>query len=257
MIDGVERFDLGVLAFLGRFAQRSRPVDTLIWSVWTQAVLQSGVVMALVWGVWFGRGEAPDGRDRRAAILSSLIGLYASILLTIAIRIVLPFRARPMVDPTSGHHMPYLPSDAIFTAESTSFPSGHATVLFALALVLWSVSRGLGLVAALHGLFVVCLPRVYFGRHWATDILAGAVVALVTVPLINELLRRSALVPRLLGWSERYATGFYGVFFLCSLDIATDFGFVKNVMKLVSILRLMGDVHITGVVMLLTGATSI
>jgi len=256
MIDGVQHFDLGVLALLGRFARRSRVADTLIWSVWTQAVLQSGVVMALVWGAWFSRGEGSGGRDRREAILSSLIGLYASIVVTLAFRVVLPFRARPMVDPTSGHQMPYLPSEAMHTAESTSFPSGHATVLFALALTLWAVSRTLGVVAGLHGLFVVCLPRVYFGRHWASDIVAGAVVALGTVSVLNELLRRHSLVPRLLEWSERHAAKFYGVFFLSSLDIATDFMFVKTILKLVSILRLAGGAHITRIVMMLTGLPS-
>ena len=72
-------------------------------------------------------------------MLSSLVGVYACILLTLVLRVVLPFRARPMVDPTSAFHMPYLPDGATLTAESTSFPSGHAAVLFALAIGLWSV----------------------------------------------------------------------------------------------------------------------
>ena len=195
VIDAAVHFDVSVFAFFGRFAGRSWTVDTLIWSVWTHAAVQSGIVMVLVWGLWFAQGETPESRQTRASMLSLLVGVYASILLTLVLRVVLPFRARPMVDPTSTFLMPYLPDGATPTAESTSFPSGHAAVLFALAIGLWSVSRALGLVAGLHGLFIVCLPRVYFGRHWATDIPAGASVALATVPVVNEMLRRSSLVP--------------------------------------------------------------
>src|SRR2546425_1204366 len=106
-------------------------------------------------------------------------GILAALLtlVTLVFRVILPFRARPIADPTSTLLVPYLPHGVTFSSESTSFPSGHAAVLFALAVGLWSASRALGLVVTLHGLFVVCLPRVYFGRHWATDILAGAAVA--------------------------------------------------------------------------------
>ena len=107
-----------------------------------------------------------------------------------------------------------------------------------------------------HVLFVVCLPVVYFGRHWATDIVAGAGVALATVPMVNEVLRRSSLVPRLLGWSERRPAAFYSVFFLCSMDIAMDFAFVKTALKLVSILQLVRGVHITRVVMWIVTGTA-
>ncbi|PYN75965.1 MAG: hypothetical protein DMD96_26535 [Candidatus Rokuibacteriota bacterium] len=256
VIDAVVHFDVSVFAFFSRFAGRSWTVDTLIWSVWTQAAVQGGVVMVLVWGAWFSQGETPESRQTRAAMLSSLVGVYACILLTLVLRVVLPFRARPMVDPTSAFQMPYLPNGAMPTAESTSFPSGHAAVLFALAIGLWSISRTLGIVAGFHGLFVVCLPRVYFGRHWATDIVAGAGVALATVPMVNEVLRRSSLVPRLLGWSERRPAAFYSVFFLCSMDIAMDFAFVKTALKLVSILQLVRGVHITRVVMWIVTGTA-
>jgi len=256
VIDAAVHFDVSVFAFFSRFAGRSWTIDTLIWSVWTQAVVQGGVVMVLVWGAWFSQGETRESRQTRAAILSSLVGVYACILLTLVLRVVLPFRARPMVDPTSTFQMPYLPDGMTLTAESTSFPSGHAAVLFGLAIGLWSVSKTLGLVAGLHGLFVVCLPRVYFGRHWATDIVAGAGIALATVPLINEMLRGRALVPRLLGWSERHPAAFYGAFFLCSLDIATDFALVKTALKLIAALQLVGGVHIPRIVISVVAETA-
>jgi len=255
MIDTAIHFDMSVTAFFGRFARRSPVVDTLLWWAWTQPATQAGIVMALLWGAWFANGETPEGRPKRVAMLSALVGTYASILVTLVFRVILPFRARPIADPTSTLLVPYLPDGMTFTSESTSFPSGHAAVLFALAVGLWSASRALGLVVALHGLFVVCLPRVYFGRHWATDILAGAAVALVTVPLVNEMLRRSSVMPRLLGWSERHASAFYGAFFLCALEIATEFAFVRTALKFASVFRLIGSSDIAKVVMWLASTT--
>src|SRR3989442_8314200 len=202
VIDAAVYFDVSVFAFFGRFAGRSWTVDTLIWSVWTQAAVQSGIVMVLVWGMWFAQGETPESRQTRASMLSSLVGVYASILLTLVLRVVLPFRARPMVDPTSAFQMPYLPNGAMPTAESTSFPSGHAAVLFALAIGLWSVSRTLGLVAGFHGLFVVCLPPVYFGRHWATDIVACARAARLGEPAGDPGSRCSNIATRHPGWDQ-------------------------------------------------------
>src|SRR2546426_4119687 len=74
VIDAAVHFDVSVFAFFSRLARRSWTIDTLILSVWTQAALQGGVVMVLVWGVWFAQGETPETRQKREAMLSSLVG---------------------------------------------------------------------------------------------------------------------------------------------------------------------------------------
>ncbi len=118
VIDAAIHLDLDVIAFLGRFARRSRVVDTFIWTVWTNAALQGGVVMVLVWGVWFSCGEAPAGRRKRETMLSSLIGMYACLLLTLVFRVILPFRARPAMDQAAAFQMPYLPDGMIHVPEA-------------------------------------------------------------------------------------------------------------------------------------------
>ncbi len=71
-----------------------------------------------------------------------------------------------------------------------SFPSSHTTFFFALALVVYTLSRKLGhwyLAAAL----LICLARVVAGVHWPSDILGGiALGALVSAIffLIHNLL---------------------------------------------------------------------
>ena len=87
MVDTAIHFDMSVTAFFGRFARRSPVVNTLLWWVWTQPATQAGIVMALLWGAWFGNRETPEGRPKRVAMLSALVGTYASILVTLVFRL--------------------------------------------------------------------------------------------------------------------------------------------------------------------------
>ena len=253
LVDAGTYLDLYTIAFLNQFAGRSRTIDTSIWKIWTTSVLQGGVVVALVWWAWFSRSEELATRPKRETILSSLVGMYVCILVTLVLRAALPFRLRPSNDFTVGHQMPYLPDGMIAVHEATSFPSGHAAVLLSLAVGLWLVSRRLGLLAALHGLFVVCLPRIYFGRHFATDILAGAALSVAIVPAVNSILCRTSLIRRLLIWADTRSALFYAAMFLFSLDIATDFAYAKTIIYFAS---LIANVSVARVVMLPLGIAS-
>src|SRR5262245_36273597 len=228
LIDAGNHLDLSAIAFLNRFAHHSRTIDTLVWQIWTTAALQGGVVVALVWGAWFSRNDEFGSRPKRETMLSSFIGMYVCLLVTLVLRAALPFRLRPSNDFSIAHHMPYLPDGMIYVNDATSFPSGHAAVMFSLAIGLGLVSRRLGFLAGLHGFFVVCLPRLYFGRHFATDILAGAALAVAIVPSVNTILCGSPLIKRLLARVDLHPAMFYGVMFFCSLDVATDFTVSKT-----------------------------
>ncbi len=242
LLDAAAQLDLAVLTFLSHFARRSWLLDTVIWSIWNQAILQYGVVMVVVWRVWFAEGETPASWRKRQEVLSTLIALYPCVALVLVTRAILPFRPRPVMDPTIAFRVPFVPPDVTFAPESTSFPSGHAAVLAAFAIGLWAISRRLGVFTVLYGALVVCLPRLYFGRHFATDILAGTAIALATVPLTKQLVAAGSFVQRLPSWSTRHAAAFYTLFFFCSLDIATDFAYVKTVLHLV------GSVQVTRIV---------
>ena len=247
LIDAGIYLDLHAIALLNRLARRSRTVDILIWEIWTTAALQGGVVVALVWGAWFSRGEEFGSRPKRETILSSFIGMYVCVLVTLILRAALPFRLRPANDLSLSHQMPYLPDGTSLVHHATSFPSGHAAVLFSLAIGLGLVSRRLGLLAALHGLFVVCLPRLYFGRHFATDILTGAALAVAIVPSVNATLVGSSLIRRLLAWVDTRPGSFYSVVFFCSLDVATDFSVSKTVIHFAGLLA---ELDVARIVML-------
>jgi undecaprenyl-diphosphatase len=88
-----------------------------------------------------------------------------------------------------------------FAPNIDSFPSGHATSVFAVATVFAAFYPRLagpfyGLAAA------VALGRVYLERHWMSDVLAGTLIGIV---IATHLVRRHAVV---LGWIRRARAGF-------------------------------------------------
>ena len=236
--------DRWLLALLNGFARQSRGLDLLAWSVSVNDLAQGGVLGALFCGAWFATsGKTAADRGKRETLLSSLVGLYAAVLLALVLRAVLPFRARPIVDPAFAFLAPYLPSGVTNMAPtSTSFPSGHATVYFAFAVPLLAVSATLGILAFFHVLVVVCLPRIYLGLHYPGDVLGGAVISIATVLVVNGALRGRSVLPQLLAWAERRPAVFYGLFFLCCLDLAMEFTAMRT------ILRLLSSAHLTRIV---------
>jgi len=68
-----------------------------------------------------------------------------------------------------------------------SFPSGHATAYFALALAVFYINRKLGWWF-LGAAFLVGLGRIFVGVHWPLDILAGAVIGLGSAFLVRKFL---------------------------------------------------------------------
>lgn len=76
-----------------------------------------------------------------------------------------------------------------------AFPSGHAIVMFTMALMVWSIDRRWGYwffgFALLNG-----LARVASGVHWASDIAGGFLVALIVYCAAKKIAsggKRSAL----------------------------------------------------------------
>ncbi len=68
-----------------------------------------------------------------------------------------------------------------------SFPSGHATAYFALALAVFYINRKLGWWF-LGAAFLVGLARIFVGLHWPLDILAGAIIGLLSAFVIKKII---------------------------------------------------------------------
>ena len=95
------------------------------------------------------------------------VGVAGAVML---LRVLfLPFRYHPLNDPDLGLRLPF-GVDPTSLNHFSSFPSGHAMLLFALCVPLWMRSCWLGAAAAVWTLLAICLPLLHLGDHWASDI---------------------------------------------------------------------------------------
>lgn len=85
-------------------------------------------------------------------------------------------RARPYTNTTDHTYKPFA-----FNNDYYSLPSGHATVAFAVSTVL---SERIGNVYASIGLYALAgsaaMGRMYFDKHWLTDVLLGGFIGTVS-----------------------------------------------------------------------------
>jgi len=149
-------------------------------------LLRMGPVVALLFYVWLG----PQARlpERAEMVARSLIGIMVAAVVSQVLQALLPKRPRPLHAGT-GLAFPPWPGASY---EWSSFPSDTAALTFAMVAVIWAASRPLGLLAAGWSAVAIVLPRLYFGLHYPSDVIAGAALGMACVGLA---LRLPALAP--------------------------------------------------------------
>ena len=85
----------------------------------------------------------------------------------------------------------------------------------------------------MYVLIIICVPRIYLGLHYPTDILTGAAVGIVlTLALASPGIWRS-LTSKVMLISFKYSSLFYLLFFLISFEIASMFDSLRSIIHLV------------------------
>ena len=83
------------------------------------------------------------------------------------------------------------PPDGTVDLETSSFPSGHATAAAAVTIALALLFSRVWLwVLAVGWIVLMALSRTYLLVHWATDVMAGAVLGASVALLVFALVRR-------------------------------------------------------------------
>jgi len=132
---------------------------------WSEAAFIALVLTWLGFGVVAHRGD--ERRHAIAALLASGLALATNQLISMAWIRPRPFAAHP-------DHVHVLLSH---TADA-SFPSDHVAAAMAIAVVLLSLHRSLGLTTLLLAL-LVGYARVFVGDHYPGDVVGGALVGLI------------------------------------------------------------------------------
>src|SRR5690606_36219298 len=105
----------------------------------------------------------------------------------------------------------------------------HAALFFALATGVYFLNKRLGLVALLYALFFICIPRIYLGLHYPSDIAAGALLGVLVVVFVHKPDFFDRLNAYFFQFKKMYPSIFYAIFFLITYQIADMFESVRAI----------------------------
>lgn len=216
----MNQFDFQILKGLTQFAGRWPAFDQFVGVLVNADSFKGGLLMAVLWWVWFRRAAEP--LQQRRIVLATLAGGMVAVIMARALSMVLPFRLRPvLLDPA---HTPANPA----WFEWTSFPSDHATLFCALATSLGALSPRLAAGLLAYTGVVICLPRMYVGLHYPTDILAGVVLGTGVGAIMCRPRIRNAVARPALRWLSQDPASFYCALFVLTYQLATLFADVRH-----------------------------
>jgi undecaprenyl-diphosphatase len=214
----MNRFDLAITSFINGFAHRSVRFDEFVIWISISNLLKGMVVTSLIWWLWFQGG---DIRKRREALLAGIIASFPALALSRILSWIF-FRPRPLTETRLVIHVPY-GANAAEWQQISSFPSDHAVFFFALATGIFFAYRRLGWFAYLYISVMICLPRIFIGEHYATDILTGAAIGTCFAWVANLPNIRRPLTRWVLQLHDARPAMFYCFFFILTCEMAEVF----------------------------------
>lgn len=219
-------FDYSIISFFNQFAKQSVQFDNLVVLISDNALLKGGVIIALIWWGWFHKDSFKSVKRNREHILTTVLASSVGIVGARLLALLLPFRLRPLHNPEIALQFPL---EKKFLEGWSSFPSDHAILFFTLATGLFFVSRILGTIAIAHAIFVICLPRIYLGLHYPTDILVGALLGIGISLWVNRKQISSRVTKLPLRLLDQNPSLFYSCFFIMTFEIAEMFNSLRNI----------------------------
>jgi membrane-associated phospholipid phosphatase len=181
-------------------------------------------IMALLWWAWFKNND--QGQSRRKVVVATIIGCIFVGIIFFFLRetqLIFEYRSNPICSQAINFQIPdgiNLNIQELCRNAHTSFPSGHAALLFALSFGIAYISRITGVLCMFYSI-VICLARIFLGLHYPTDIIGGASLGVGIVYLFNLSFIRNLLIQPVLKWSNYHSPSFYAVSFVISCEIAT------------------------------------
>lgn len=220
-LSAVTAFDERLFVWLDPYLLRWPLLNLFLrWLLDAHIVKFVPIVLVMV-GIWFAR--RPDRETTRCRLVEAVLASLAALFVARILALTLPFRERPVANPEL--HLA-VPLDAGLRTWS-SFPSDHAVMAFALAASLVRVSPWLGIWAGLHSALFICVPRLYFGLHYPSDIVGGALIGIALAWLAAHAPGRTAVSGLMLRTEARVPALFYAAGFLVLFEIAEMFDSVR------------------------------
>lgn len=219
-MDFLEELDVSVYRALNGLCGTSETLDRVMYHL----AGPTGVLFLGLFGLFWFRQDHDQIRRRQTLILV-VPAVAAALVVNRTISTLLPFRVRPMY--ALGAAPPSYPWS--FDLEHwSSFPSDNATYLFAIAACFWAVSRRAGLAFGLFGA-LVCVGRIYFGIHYPSDVVAGALIGIGTGYAITRPAIADSLSRPLLGYEKRVPPYFYALLLMTLAEVVGGFPNTRHI----------------------------
>ncbi|KAA9038525.1 phosphatase PAP2 family protein [Ginsengibacter hankyongi] len=213
-------FDSSIIGYLNKFAQTSKSFDAFMVFIVDNSFIKAVILVCILWFFWFQKSSKLTGN--RKGVIVTIFSCLVAIAVGRLLCVLLPFRARPIINPAINFVKPFGTS-ALSLGTWSSFPSDNAVMFFSLATGIFLISRKLGILTYLYVLFVICFPRVYLGYHFPTDILAGAVIGILITFLISGNKISNPLSNKVFEFSAKHTGIFYSLAFLLTYEISKMF----------------------------------
>ncbi|MDD3370214.1 MAG: phosphatase PAP2 family protein [Alphaproteobacteria bacterium] len=243
--DAFAPFDRPIQVFLTQFTGRFPLFDDAIYLISELSIFKGMALFSLLWLLWFYKSPSESAQDlekRRESLLVVFIGTLAAAGFAQGLQDLLSVHIRPIAADLGLNFSPRLLAVKAFRPVN-SFPSDHAVYFCALATGFWKLDKRIGLVVFLWTILGICIPRVYLGVHYPSDIVAGCLLGVAWMLAFDKLAFIHAAARRILVWGKVHQALFYWFAFLLTANADQLFDDIRRV--LLAILATFGhNVHL-------------
>lgn len=234
-------WDVATSLFFNQIIGKNLNFDTLMLIFATNNALKSGILIAVVIGLWeFGRVKQLLAARKRviAIFFAVIISLAAIEVMNAYIESPRPLATykKEMNKPIRVKKTQDLWNPRWKHTGHNSFPSDTIGFLAAVPISLFLWSRWLGLLTGAFVLFAGVLPRLTLGLHYISDISAAILISLIAVFLVEKIKLFDFLGEKFVEVSDRFPYLFGSVGFFVAYVAAEKFDLLLDVIKWIGVI---------------------
>jgi undecaprenyl-diphosphatase len=226
----VNILDESTFIVFNQLTHQSTILNKVVADISSNELLKGGVLSAAIWWLWF--RPSVSQKKTRLTLISTLMGSLIAVSIARIMILTLPYSPRPLVNDNANFSAPF--SDASFGFDMlSSFPSDHATLSICLAFGIYLASKRMGLMMLLYSFIFILTPRIFLGLHYATDILAGAIIGISVIYFVNAQWFINTISTRVFNFSEKKPQTFYALMFLFTYETSDLYIHLRNLVRTV------------------------